>query len=235
MCQAVGSSAKYEYITEHDSPNFNGQANIRGIVVHHWGLEGQRFDDVVNILCSPAYQASAHYVLEDGKVACLVPPGLRAWHVLGNEYQNVMVGIYDVNANTIGIECRPECTEGDRETLAALIADIWKDYGKVPIYYHAQFMPTACAGKYIPYIENGWLAQRAESIYKGEEDEEMRPEVKAWLEALYDRCHKEEAPEWAKKELEEAKEKGITDGTRPNDFATRAEVAAMIVRAKEDK
>lgn len=43
-------------------------------------------------------------------------------------------------------------------------------------------------------------------------------------------------PEWAKKEWEEAKELGITDGTRPGATATRAEVAAMIMRAiKEAK
>lgn len=43
-------------------------------------------------------------------------------------------------------------------------------------------------------------------------------------------------PEWAEKEWEEAKELGITDGTRPGAMATRAEVAAMLVRAiKEAK
>lgn len=43
-------------------------------------------------------------------------------------------------------------------------------------------------------------------------------------------------PEWAEKEWEEAKELGITDGTRPGAMATRAEVAAMLVRAiKEEK
>lgn len=43
-------------------------------------------------------------------------------------------------------------------------------------------------------------------------------------------------PEWAVDEWEEAKELGITDGTRPGAMATRAEVAAMLVRAiKEAK
>lgn len=40
-------------------------------------------------------------------------------------------------------------------------------------------------------------------------------------------------PTWAEKEWEKAKDIGITDGTRPGDIATRAEVAAMLVRALE--
>ncbi|MBQ4427067.1 MAG: CHAP domain-containing protein [Oscillospiraceae bacterium] len=43
------------------------------------------------------------------------------------------------------------------------------------------------------------------------------------------------APDWAKDELEEAKRLGITDGTRPNAFATRAEAAIMVARAVKGK
>lgn len=45
-------------------------------------------------------------------------------------------------------------------------------------------------------------------------------------------------PEWAEPEWEEAKELGITDGTRPGAMATRAETAIMVLRgvkAKEAK
>lgn len=41
------------------------------------------------------------------------------------------------------------------------------------------------------------------------------------------------APEWAKKEWEEAKLAGITDGSRPEGYAKRDEVASMIIRAIE--
>ena len=40
-------------------------------------------------------------------------------------------------------------------------------------------------------------------------------------------------PEWAKAEWEEAKELGITDGTRPSAPATRVEMAIMALRAKK--
>ena len=38
---------------------------------------------------------------------------------------------------------------------------------------------------------------------------------------------------WAAEELEKAKALGITDGTRPQGYAKREEVAAMVLRAKE--
>ena len=38
---------------------------------------------------------------------------------------------------------------------------------------------------------------------------------------------------WAKEELEQAKEEGITDGTAPQAFATREQVAAMILRSRD--
>lgn len=235
MEQAVGSSGQYEYITGYDSYNYNGNASTDAIVVHHWGEDGQNFDNICGWLCNPnqpsGHKGSAHYVVEENKVACLIAPGLRAWHVASNDYQQVMQGIYDINSHTIGIECRPECTQGDLETLAQLIADLWKDYGKIPIYYHKQFMSTACAGRYIEFIENGWLEQRAEFYYNG--GIEMRQEVVQWLESLYDRVHDDELKDWEKDDLKQAIEMGITTGERPHDIPTRSEVAIMVKRGKE--
>ena len=39
--------------------------------------------------------------------------------------------------------------------------------------------------------------------------------------------------DWAKEELEQAKAKGITDGAAPQAFATREQVAAMILRSRD--
>lgn len=55
-----------------------------------------------------------------------------------------------------------------------------------------------------------------------------------WKEYM-DRYQKElgalPPPSWAEKDVTEAVVKHITDGTRPQDFATRAEVASMVVRS----
>jgi len=58
-------------------------------------------------------------------------------------------------------------------------------------------------------------------------------------EALKNICEKEKnrdiIPKWAKEEFEDAIESGITDGTRPQDLATRVETAVMINRAEESE
>lgn len=238
MTQVVGSRGKYQYITSYDSPNYNGTASVDAIVVHHWGVDGQKFNNVISAL-SGAREASAHYVLEDGKVACIIAPGLRAWHVAYNTYQRVMQGITDVNSHTVGIECRPECTDGDVETLCQLIAELWCDYGKVPVYGHLDFMATACPGRY--YSKLSAITARAEEIYNeinngttGSDDEmaQFTTEEVAFLKTLYANSLKPVSG-WAADDLKRAKEAGITTGERPQDILTREQGAIMCLRAME--
>lgn len=249
MVQSVGSRGVYEYITQYDSTGYNGYATEDCIVVHWWGdpSTNPSFDGVVASLMGQR-EASAHYVLESGKVACLIAPGLRAWHVARNDFQRVMVGIYDINSHSIGIECNPRMTAGDIETLCQLIADLWVDYGKVPVYGHKDFMATQCPGVY--YDKLDYIRSRAEEIYNAilsgddsgtdtnagsdEEAEEMAikdtPEWK-WLETLYANAQKTEASNWALTAMQQAVADGVTDGQRPQAPATREEVAIMVDRA----
>lgn len=172
MTQSVGSRGVYEYITEYDSTGYNGTASIDAIVIHWWDdpANAPTFWGVLKSLLGQR-DASAHYVLEAQRVACIVAPGLRAWHVRSNDFGRVMTGIKDINAHTIGIECNPRCSSGDRETLAQLIADLWTDYGRMPIYGHCDFMATQCPGSYYPLLAE--IEQRAAEIYNGEEAETM--------------------------------------------------------------
>ena len=235
MAQVVGSRGKYTYITQYDSPNYNGIATIEGIVIHHWGIEGQRFKSVMNTLIYG--KVSANYILEAGKVACLVAPGLRAWHVANNDYQKVMKGIYDVNARTIGIECRPECTPGDVETLCQLIAELWCDYGVIPLYVHSDFMNTYCAGKYTAKLD--YIKSRSKEIYNsiitgvegGENKLVLTDNEIAFVKQMFRKSVTTKCSETLAKDWQLAKKQGITDGQRPQANATREEVATMIVRA----
>lgn len=152
----------YKYITKFDSPNFgygmvgkHGQNKPKEIVIHYWGKKGQEFENVVNWLCNPKSQVSAHYVVMDGKVACLVNCEDAAWHA-GDAY---------VNQHSIGIECRPECTDGDFKTVAEVIADIWKTYGKLPLRGHKDVVSTSCPGPWYPRLKE--LYNLAEKFYKG--------------------------------------------------------------------
>jgi N-acetylmuramoyl-L-alanine amidase len=77
-------------------------------------------------------------VAQDGLVSCIVSPDDAAWHA-GNA-----VG----NATTVGIECRPEATEGDYKTVSELISFIRGIYGDIPLYPHSHWHATACPGKW---------------------------------------------------------------------------------------
>lgn len=236
--QMVGSRGIYQYLTQYNSYNYNGSATIDAIVVHHWGVTGQKFENVIAAL-SGTREASAHYVLEDGKVACIIAPGLRAWHVARNDFQNVMPGIYDVNSHTIGIECRPECTDGDVETLCQLIAELWCDYGKVPVYGHQDFMATACPGRY--YSKLSAITARAEEIYNEIDngttgsDEDMAKFTDAEVTFLKTLCANQTAAgsAWAAESLAKAVAAGITTGERPQDILTREQGAIMCLRVLE--
>lgn len=145
----------YNYQTQYDSPNFTParlapatfgmERKIEGITIHHWGdpATNPTFEGVVNYLCRPNGNTSAHYVATGTgrKVACIVAPGDVAWHS-GNAWGN---------ARTIGIELDPRARDEDYDVAAELVADIRSAFGDVPIYWHSYFTATACPGRWNPY------------------------------------------------------------------------------------
>lgn len=128
----------YQSITSRSSPNHSGARTKRvtSITIHHWGAPGQSFDGVVSYLCRPAGTSSAHYVVEDGRVACIVDPDQIAWHA----------GVRARNEDSIGIECRPEATDGDYATVAELVRELRAAYGDLPLKHHRDWKATACPG-----------------------------------------------------------------------------------------
>lgn len=141
----------YEYITQYDSPNYFTPAQclarygrkrqITGITVHWWGLPENKptFQGVIDYLCRPNGNTSAHEVIEAGRVAPIVNHINAAWH------SGSSVG----NATTIGLELNPRCSDGDYETAGERIADLWIGYGnKLPLYKHSDWKNTRCPGNY---------------------------------------------------------------------------------------
>jgi hypothetical protein len=126
------------------TPNANVMAtfgyprDIKYITIHHWGNNGQQFDVVRDYLCTNTTPTSAHFVVEDGQVACIVSPDDAAWHA----------GNAQGNAQSIGIECRPEHTDGDYQTVGELVAWLRSQYGDLPLVPHNYWTSTACPGDY---------------------------------------------------------------------------------------
>lgn len=173
----------YDLTTQHSSPNHSGPrpGRVTGIVIHHWGVRGQRFDSVVRFLCTPwqqrsnKSQSSAHYVAEAGRVACIVDPDRVAWHA-GNR---------QANERTIGIECRPEATDADYATVAELVADLRAVYGDVPLSAHRDYKSTACPGVWdLARIDRE--ARKNTTPTKSQEDDDMDPEYKKKIDRILD-------------------------------------------------
>jgi hypothetical protein len=108
------------------------------ITIHHWGANGQQFGTVRDYLCTNTTPTSAHFIVQDGEVACIVSPLDAAWHA-GNARGN---------AQSIGIECHPEATDGDYQTIGELVAWLRAQYGDVPLVPHNYWTQTACPGDY---------------------------------------------------------------------------------------
>lgn len=151
--------SEYTYITKYSSKNytpaskvkaaFGYERKITGITIHWWGARGQKFQNVVNYLCRSGGNTSAHYIVEAGRVACIVAPKNAAWHS----------GSAKGNATTIGLELRPEATDGDYATAAQLIRDLRKEYGDLPLIPHRAWKSTACPGQ--------WDLDRLDKLARG--------------------------------------------------------------------
>lgn len=125
-----------------------------GFTIHWWGRAGQLHDNVVHYLAEVSTDSSAHEVISDGRVSHLIDFNLAAWHS----------GSDEGNGEWIGLECRPEMTDGDLETLAQRCADVEKQLGK-SMYYnvHSDWVATTCPGTYREQI--GWLVNRVNEIH----------------------------------------------------------------------
>lgn len=140
----------YQFLTQYDSPNFTPgneavsvwgrPRTIEAIAIHWWGdpAKNPTFGGVVNWLCNPNSQSSAHFVATGTgrQVACLVDLPNASW------------ATNSANPYTISIECDPRCRNEDYDVVAELIAELRLEYGNLPLVPHKQFSKTACPGNY---------------------------------------------------------------------------------------
>lgn len=68
---------------------------------------------------------------------------------------------------------------------------------------------------------------------EGGEEEVTYEQWKQFMERYRQELGQLPGPDWGTEELEQAQTRGFTDGSRPQDLATRQEVISMIVRAAE--
>ena len=127
--------------------HYGGISKPKGITIHHWGSDGQKHQNVVRWLRGrnggvSNRSSSAHEVISAGLVTILAPAIAATWHS----------GSTRGNGDTIGLECRPEMSSGDWETLVERCADLEEKWGSLKYYRHSDWKNTACPGRYGPRI-----------------------------------------------------------------------------------
>lgn len=117
------------------------------IIIHWWDRPEKRptLAGVVGHLTNPASKVSAHYVVSDDQVVQLAVEADRTWHAL------------QANSFAIGIEVDPNTPGRTYETVAALVADIRKRRGNLPLKRHKDYVDTTCPGN----IDLGKIEQLA--------------------------------------------------------------------------
>ncbi len=129
--------------------------SVDTIVIHHWGNDGQRFENICNFFAGGP-GTSAHFVVEAGRCAQLVEIKDIAWHA----------GNWAANQRSIGIECRPEMSNEDFETVAQVIADLETYYSRsFYINGHLDYYNTECPGRWYSRLED--LIRRVNDIKAG--------------------------------------------------------------------
>lgn len=115
---------------------------LNAITLHHWGGDGQKFDNVVSWLVADGNgnnQSSAHEVIEGGRVAILADMKDGTWNS----------GSAQGNVDNYALECRPEADAETVATVAARVAAIRAEAGvDLPLNIHSDYTATQCPGRY---------------------------------------------------------------------------------------
>lgn len=228
------------------SGNYGGSRNasqIRYLVYHYTGNDGDKAANNAAYFQNNIVKASAHYFVDDTTVYLSVPELKVAWAVGGSKYANAdktgggtMYGVIN-NTNSISIEmCDTirngvyQASEATLANAAALGRALMKKYG-IPIenvYRHFDVTGKHCP----PYLVNAqkWaeFKERLTMDIEALTDEELVRLAERMNAALAKRA----VSDTLASELAEAKALGITDGSNPNAFCTRAQAAVMVKRAK---
>lgn len=219
------------------SPNKSKRTGkIAKITPHHTAC-------VVNVeqlgagFARPERKASSNYGIgNDGRIAMYVPEDYRAWTSSSTANDNVAITI-EVSNCEVGGNWR--ISDAAWDSLVSLCVDICRRNGIEKLTFtgdktgnltmHKMFAATNCPGPYL----GGRFPELAETVNKilREGDGDMTDEqVRKIVHEILD--GKDTTPDdWAKSEMREAIDLGITDGTRPKGYATRQEAAIMVLRA----
>ena len=241
------------------SPNHSGKRNhkIDTITIHC--MAGNLSVEVCgNVFKPKSRQASSQYGIgSDGRIALYCDESNRSWcsSSASNDHRAITIEVANC---TLAPDYK--ITTKAYDSLVNLCYDICKRNGikrllwkgdkslvgqieKQNMTCHRWFANKSCPGNTLYNLHyqiaedvNELLEKdktiKIEGVDTGMTKDELKVFIKEILKEVENSKVKDETvSEWAKESLEKGKELGITDGTRPKEYATREEVITMIVRS----
>lgn len=234
---------KIDFVPADPSNYYAGRGgnSIRYIVVHYTANDGDTDQGNAHYFQGANRKASAHYFVDEDSVTQSVRDEDGAWHCGGalESSHHPLHGIC-MNRNSIGVEMCSDIRSGryviTTETVARtveLVRYLMHRYN-VPVSRVVRHYDVT--GKYCPepWVRNAqlWTEFKREleepELTEKQVRDIAREETKNYLASL----EKLPVSDWAAQELAKAKANGITDGTAPQAYATREQVAVMVQRGK---
>ena len=222
--------------------------DFKYIVLHYVGAVSTARNNAEYLHRDSNLGWSAHFFVDENEIWQSVPFTRAAGHC-GVDYSHGQApywngkGTYSTNRQNIGIEmCCKKDSKGnwyiEPETVTRTVALVkWlMDYLNIPaanVIRHYDVCWKLCPEPWVRYPEQ-W-----EDFKRRITEEEITDMSEKELIALIDKRINAilkgvdtKPSKWAEKELAEAVALGITDGERPQGYATRQETAIMVKRGK---
>ena len=234
-----------KYLTQ-TNYDISKNRKIKWLVIHYTANTKDTAWGNCNYFHKTYRGASAHYFVDENEVWQCVDDNNIAWHcgakITYNECRNV---------NSIGIELCSMNTKEDKtgkfyfkdgtvSNAIQLVKMLMKKYD-IDINHvcmHYDVTRKKCPA---PFVDNDTLWQDFKNKLQKSEGDIMLDKLigkygadsveKALVRLIETVNDDGKEAEWATEEYDEAKELGITDGSNPEMYATRQEVAIMIKRA----
>lgn len=237
----------------HLSPNYSTRAHNLCYITPHHAAGVVTVETLGNIFAPKSRKASSNYGIGyDGRIGLFVNEWHRPWTSSSTYNDDRAITIEVSNSQVGGIW---PVSDFAYKSLVDLCVDICKRYNKKKLLFlgskaatlaytpksdelcltmHNWYIATNCPGQ---YLESRFPELAKEVTNRLNEKDEVLDMTKEQLDKyvedkvmsiLYGVDTK--PSEWAEKEVNEAKEFKITDGSRPLGYATRQEVMIMVAR-----
>lgn len=239
-----------QFLTQNDCYRTGQTIRPKGVMVHSTGANNPNIIRYTIAWNKPGVEKCAHAFvgkLPDGSIGTVqtLPWTMRGWHCGSGKKGSA-------NDTHISFEiCEdsltdPEYFQAIYQEAAELTAYLCQQYSLDPlkdglVICHAEGYQRDVASNHGDVLH--WFPKHGRTmddfradvarLMKGEDDEMLTYEQwKQYMEQYRRELSGIPGPNWGVSEISQAVEMGITDGTRPQDLATRQEVVSMIVRAK---